>query len=259
MTRVFSFGGGVQSHAVLVLQTRGELAQPFDYFVFANVGADSENPATLDYIETVTRPFAEQHGLSFVEVHPPQTLYSAIMRDSKSIVIPAYTRRNGGRLHRNCTVDFKVKVIARWIREQGYARAEIGLGISLDEFERARDMQWYTEDGIDKRREYPLIDARLTRSDCLQIIASAGLPEPEKSSCYFCPFRRRGEWIELKKQEPDLFKRAVAVDERLRGKAVATQPAYLHPDGVPLAQAVADQPLLIPELLDNCESGYCWT
>lgn len=40
--RVFSFGGGVQSTAALVLAAQGEI--DFTAFIFANVGADSEHP-----------------------------------------------------------------------------------------------------------------------------------------------------------------------------------------------------------------------
>jgi hypothetical protein len=56
--RIFSYGGGVQSNAVLVLQATGQLPEPYDYFVFANVGNDSENPDTLHYLEAVAKPYA---------------------------------------------------------------------------------------------------------------------------------------------------------------------------------------------------------
>lgn len=46
---VFSFGGGVQSTAVLVLQATGRLPRDYDHFVFANVGNDSEHPDVINY------------------------------------------------------------------------------------------------------------------------------------------------------------------------------------------------------------------
>ena len=48
--KVFSFGGGVQSVAVLALAARG--AVEYDAFVFANVAIDSESPHTIEYLET---------------------------------------------------------------------------------------------------------------------------------------------------------------------------------------------------------------
>lgn len=49
--RVFSFGGGVQSTAALVLQAQGKI--DFDMFVHANVGDDSEHPDTVAYMRDV--------------------------------------------------------------------------------------------------------------------------------------------------------------------------------------------------------------
>lgn len=54
--RVFSFGSGVQSVAVLALQKLHKLPKPYDYFVFANVGNDSESPDTLQYLNDIVRP-----------------------------------------------------------------------------------------------------------------------------------------------------------------------------------------------------------
>lgn len=64
--KAFSFGGGVQSTAALVLAAQGRI----DYrtFLFANVGSDSELPATLRYVRDFAIPFAEAHGLSIVEL-----------------------------------------------------------------------------------------------------------------------------------------------------------------------------------------------
>ena len=61
---IFSFGGGVQSTAVLVLQAQGKLN--YDEFVFANVGDDSENPETLEYVNRYSKPFAAAHGIRLV-------------------------------------------------------------------------------------------------------------------------------------------------------------------------------------------------
>ena len=61
MLKVFSYGGGVQSTAALVLAAQGRI--DYQTFLFCNVGADSENPETLEYVEQVARPFAARHGL----------------------------------------------------------------------------------------------------------------------------------------------------------------------------------------------------
>ena len=68
----------------------------------------------------------------------------------------------------------------------------------------------------DKKYEnrYPLIeDWHWTRDDCIRAIQEAGLPLPGKSSCFFCPSMKREEIEALKRQHPDLYRRALAIEE----------------------------------------------
>lgn len=264
--RVFSFDGGVQSTSVMVLQVAGRIP-PYDAFVFANVGEDSENPDTLAYIKEHTLPYAERHGLALIEVSKGNLL-ERVMGPTKSVHVPGHVRNAQGRvrrLHRNCTDDYKVRAIDDWIKAGSVSAATVGLGISLDEYERVKDTRWHDDYagrklGFWKQREYPLIDLRLKRADCERIIADAGLPVPPKSSCFYCPFRTSSEWIELKKQQPDLFDRAVEIDERIRAKPSSVQGRVsLHRSGFPLAQAVGDQVSMSDYENDACEDGYCMT
>src|SRR5437763_13521334 len=93
--KAFSFGGGVQSTAALVLASQGKL----DYrtFLFCNVGEDSENPDTLTYVHEVAMPFAAHHSLELVELCKVRrdgrvdTIYQTITRpQSRSIGIPVH-------------------------------------------------------------------------------------------------------------------------------------------------------------------------
>lgn len=271
MVRVFSFGGGVQSHAVMVLQSQ-HLITPYDYFVFSNVGHDSENPATLEYIERYTKPFAAAHGIPFVEVQKirrggeQDTLLGFIERTQRAIPIPA-RMSNGAPGKRTCTETFKIAVVDRWIKKQNFSHAIIGLGISLDEFSRMRGEEWTNTRGKKslgfwRRREHPLIDMRITRQQCTTLIARAGIPIPPKSSCFFCPFTRRAEWVEMRREKPTLFEEAVRIERLINQKkgGIGRDRVYLHPDIVPLEQAVGLQARLFSdEELDACESGYCLT
>lgn len=263
--RVFSYGGGVQSNAVLVLQATGRLPEPYDVFMFANVGADSENPNTLRYIEDVARPYAAQHGIEFVEVSnttrgEPETLYQYTCRIERSIPLPLRMAGSGALGLRECTSKFKIAVIDNWLHRYGHRNVIMGIGISLDEFHRARDLQPYQQNGIEKRREYLLIDLRLRRADCQSIIAGVGLPIAPKSSCWFCPFHRPNEWLELRRTQPELFWRAVEMERMLneRRAKLGRDNMYFHSALVPLDQAVGDQlPMFPDDEMAMCESGYC--
>ena len=138
MLKVFSYGGGVQSTAALVLAVQGRI----DYrtFVFCNVGADSENPATLEYVRDITVPYARHHVIAFAELvkrlrnQEVETIYERLTRPgSRSIGIPV-RMSNGALGRRSCTVDFKVKLVDQWLRKQYAAhrsQAFVGLSISL--------------------------------------------------------------------------------------------------------------------------------
>jgi hypothetical protein len=273
--RIFSFGGGVQSTAVMVLQATGQLCTSYDYFIFSNVGEDSESPATLAYIEQYTKPYAREHGIQFVEVQKlykgkPDTLLSSIIRNKRSVPIPA-RMSNGAPGNRSCTNDFKIRVVDRWIKQHGYTHATVGLGISLDEFTRMRGEQWHDVEngqppvkrpssiqmllpifkpvpikppkprklGFWKRRQHPLIDMRINRLKCAEIILNAGLPIPPKSSCYFCPFMKRRERLEQRENEPILFFRTVLVEKLINKKRDAMGRDYvcIHPDNIPILEA----------------------
>lgn len=271
--RVFSFGGGVQSTAALVLAARGELE--CDAFLFANVGDDSENPATLRYVREVAMPYAEAHGITIHELSrrrkdgSTETLYGRLTKGSvRSIGIPVRLGGSGAPARRNCTTDFKIRLIASWCYKHGARKtkpATTMLGISMDEFQRMR-----SDSGISYTRlAYPLIDRRMNRQDCMNVIAGAGLPIPPKSSCWFCPFHSLQRWAEMRDNEPELFAKACDLEAMLGERAsklhmargYANDRVYFTRKLIPLARAVgnASQPSLFGGGFedDACESGYC--
>ena len=113
------------------------------------------------------------------------------------------------------------------------------IGISLDEVTRikpARD-PWY-------RNEWPLVDARMSRHDCLRWMEKNGFPAPPRSACSYCPFHSDDEWRRLRSKEPEAFAEAVRVEKALQQMHKnPTHPgermsgvAYLHESLVPLDQ-----------------------
>ncbi|MBB4747761.1 hypothetical protein BJ964_001922 [Actinoplanes lobatus] len=274
--RAFSYGGGVQSTAALVLSARGRI--DFPAFIFANVGDDSEDPLTLDYVARYAKPFAAAHGIDLVEVRRDrrdgtvETLYGRLTREgSRSLPIPV-RMANGKPGTRSCTADFKIKLVGRWLKAHGARpdrRAVVGIGISLDEIER-----------VNKRRAapyetpvYPLIGVGeetgllLRRQDCERIITAAGLPIPAKSACWFCPFHRPSTWAEMRRDRPELFARACDLETLLneRRDMLGRDHVYLTRYARPLADAIPAAQAMLPifdvsELDDAvCDNGACFT
>lgn len=262
--RVISYGGGVQSTALLVLAAQRQI--DFPTFLFANVGDDSEHPATLTYVRQVAMPYARQHGIEIYELKRRrrdgsiETLWGRLHQpQSRSIPIPI-RMANGAPGRRSCTSDFKIKVVARWLREQGATPerpATVGIGISLDEIHRANKRRSEPYEQI----EYPLLDRGLRRDDCTQIIAAAGLPVPPKSACFFCPLKTVEAWRQQRQHEPELFAKSVHLEAVLNEKraTLGRDSAYLTRYGLPLKTAIRVTPTS-PEVLDpGCDSGWCMT
>ncbi|MFC5253466.1 phosphoadenosine phosphosulfate reductase [Streptomyces nigrescens] len=265
--KVVSYGGGVQSTALLVLAAQGEI--DFRTFLFANVGDDSEHPATLAYVREIAIPYAARAGLDVHELKrrrrdgATETLMQRLNRpDTRSIPIPV-RMANGAPGRRNCTADFKIKVVGQWLREHGATAedpAAVGIGISVDEIHRANRRRREAHEVI----EYPLLDLGLRRDDCERIIAEAGLPVPPKSSCFFCPFRTVGAWRHQRRHEPELFAQSVLLEETInrRRAALGRDAVYLTRYGIPLTQAIPDRGPGVDGINDDegaCDSGWCMT
>jgi len=248
-SKIFSFGGGVQSTAVMVLQAENVLH--YDKFIFANVGDDSENPGTLEYIENVSKPFMEKYGIEFVELGSPRrdgkTLYQYAMTAKRSSGMVVYLGDHGPG-HRECTVQYKIKNIERYKKKNGVAGCTQGIGISLDEYQRMRN---------DPALEYPLIEMEITRRQCIRIIQGAGLPVPPPSSCWFCPFHRLDVWKEMANRQPELFAKAVEMEKTLIDRRLLNghDEVYFTSYNRPLDQVIGLQGML--DFEEVCESGYC--
>lgn len=260
--QVISYGGGVQSTALLVLACQRELKAT--HALFANVGDDSEHPDTLRYVREIATPWAATYGVAVVELTHATSLHDRMTAPgSKSIPIPVRMSETGMPGRRACTADYKVKPIRRWVEAHGAtadAPADIAIGYSWDEVERVSDR----EASALERRIYPLVDRRLTREDCKRLIERAGLPVPPKSACWFCPFKRPRVWQDMRRDEPLLFWRAVGVEAHLNQGRLARQqdPVYLTRFGKPLADAIPKDtqvPMDFEAGSETCDEGYCWT
>ena len=257
--RVISFGGGVQSTAMLVLANQGKI-EGVDAALFSNVGDDSEHPATLDYVRNVA---SSRSSIPVIELsHPKRTLMEDLTRDSRSINIPV-RMANGAPGNRNCTHTYKVRVIGRWLKEHGASKdnpAQVLIGISTDEVHRINRKRAENYESP----EYPLIDLGLDRAACQQLIKDAGWPVPPKSSCFFCPFHRPQTWSEMRRDEPELFWKAADLEAQLikRREMLGKDPVYLTRFAKPLAEAIGEAQDMLPldgVEWDACDTGHCMT
>ena len=165
-------GAGVQTTALLL-----EFWQDYDLVIMADTG--DEKKETYWYVEKYLKPFCKEKGLEWVTVRAKKTLMEHCL-DRKIIPI---------RARRWCTQDFKVKPILKEIRRRGATKKNPTIsciGISIDEAHRAN----FTTSVLYQVLEYPLIDKKLSRKDCHDIIEKHGFPQPPKSGCDFCMYQK---------------------------------------------------------------------
>ncbi|MGW0534204.1 hypothetical protein [Streptomyces sp. NPDC003032] len=264
--RVLSLGAGVQSTALLLLAAEGRLPK-WDAAIFADTGWEPERVyAHLDRLE---REVARPAGIPVYRVRVSATdgptrisgdLRSDSLDPSSWVRMPVFVATQTGEraapVRRQCTEEYKVRPIKALVRELlGYPHpqsvpagvvADQAIGISRDEFERAKDAQVRYLHNI-----FPLLeldgaaDGRegWTRTDCVRYLRSHGWGETPKSACIGCPFHGNRAWRELRDDYPTEWADAVDFDRQLREiphRGIKAKP-YLHRSLLPLDQAPIDQ------------------
>ena len=234
--RFLSLGAGVQSSTLLLLSEKGELP-PLTAAVFADTGW--EPAAVYRHLDRL----AELTDIPIVRVSIGNLRDKVMAGESWSghqfFDIPAFTAK--GPVVRQCTTNYKVKPIRRYVRGVigPKGKAEQWIGISTDEIHRMK-----TNDVKYLVNRWPLIELRMNRGDCLAWWERhyPGIVPP-KSACLGCPYHNNRLWIDLYKAGGKEWDETVAVDERLRekdypGGQTLDHPAYLHRSLRPLGEVI---------------------
>lgn len=245
----WSYGGGVQSAAIGVLIRQGHLPVP-DLAVIADTGR--EKRTTWEYLFGVMQPYLDPTGLK-IEVAPHTLATVDLYAKNGDLLMPVYT--DEGMLPGFCSNEWKRRVAYRWLRLKGVEKCDCWIGYSIDELHRVPKndaRQWC-------RNEFPLIDLMTNRAMCIGLIQEAGLPVPQKSRCWGCPYQSAAEWLEVK-ADPEEWAKAVALDQHIR----ANDPdghgdLFLYRGRVPLPLANLEADAKTSTTFRPCEGGHCWT
>jgi hypothetical protein len=273
--RFLLLGGGVQSGTLVEMIVEGVIPR-VDAVIFADTGDEPHwvwrmIPHYRQRLNSVDIPLR-------ITKRPDDSGYCGALRSIsrdflevnkgwvKSQVfntLPLYVKNpvtgKRGMLRRQCTDRFKISPTNNSIKaflhhtgkvdlleiENGWVTTmrkvprnvyvECLFGISTDEDERAdtqRGAGW-------QKPVYPLMEMEMSRDDCVKWLQDHNLPVPEKSACYFCPFRNNDSWLWMKNTYPDVFEDACKFDDMLRqlhtqGKLNIRGIPYLHESLTPL-------------------------
>ena len=113
-----------------------------------------------------------------------------------------------------CTTNLKIKPIEHWI---GDDPAISYVAIRADEANRTGYVS--TKPNIETR--FPFIEDGVAHAGVMRILEDAGIGLPSyyewrtRSGCYFCFYQRKAEWVGLADRHPELFERAVAIEQKV--------------------------------------------
>ena len=223
MMKAISLGWGTQSFGLAAMSALGILP-PVDVAIHADT--THERRETYEFAARWT-PWLEEHGVRVVTVENPR---KGIIENwtATGIMIAAYTTYEDGRasgiLRRQCTHDWKIMPIRRWLQVNRDGQpVEMWIGISLDELERSR-----ISDVLYIKNVYPYLEFNISlvggtryglrRSDIVHWLQANDLEVPVKSACVFCPYHDRRTWREIQLASNGDWEKAVQVDEAIRHK-----------------------------------------
>lgn len=206
-----SYGAGTNSTAILVgLYERG--IRP-DVILFADTGC--EKPHTYAHL-TAMNNWLFSIGFPQIVVVRKQyktgevaNLYDHCVERN---MLPSLAYG-----FKNCSQKFKIAPQDKYMNNLPEAKAVWAagekvtkiIGYDLDEQRRVDNAP-----SEDKKycMWYPLIEWGWGREECIEVIERAGLPQPGKSACYFCPASKYHEIRSLEQNYPELLAKALEME-----------------------------------------------
>ncbi len=246
---ILSYGGGVNSTALLFYILDKKM--PLDEVIYAETGC--EKPETDKFVPKI-RKFCEERNLEFTTIKANVGIkrdLEVMTRTSNLLKYCELQKIIPFRKFRSCTDKFKVKPIHKYLKSRA-KKTIVYIGFDYGESRRRR------ESNVDFIvNSFPLIDDKINRQGCEDIIRKNGFDIPVKSGCYICPFQKLDEWKQLRKEHPDLFKKAMLLEKN----AQARNPEALFNviSLEKLDQAEREQRNIGNFIGEPCEHGWCMT
>lgn len=206
-----SYGAGTNSTAILVgFYERG--IRP-DVITFADTG--SEKPHTYAHMVAMNNWLL---SIGFPEIVVVRKQYRG--GQIANLYDHCFERNMLPSLaygFKNCSQKFKIEPQNKFLNNHEPAKAVWAnggkitkvIGYDSDEQRRMQNAPM-----ADKKYNmwYPLVEWEWNRKDCIAAIARAGLPQPGKSACYFCPASKYHEIRTLEQNYPELTQRALELE-----------------------------------------------
>jgi hypothetical protein len=243
---ILSLGAGVQSSTMALMAAHCEITPMPDCAIFADTQAEPQH--VYDWLDWLR----SENVLPFpVHIVTAGSLWDDTVNGLNSTgqrlaSIPAFTsnqeKEGGGLLRRQCTSEYKILPVMKKARElMGYKPRQripkdsvsMWIGISTDEIMRVKPSRFPF---IENR--HPLIEAGISRRDCMKWMERHEYPAPAKSSCVFCPYHNNATWRDMKVNAQEEFAKAVEFDAAIRDdkRGKVKEQLYIHRSLKPLGE-----------------------
>jgi len=218
---IISLGAGVQSSTMALMAAHGEITPMPDCAIFADTQFEPKAVYThLDWLETQL-PFPV-HRVTAGDIRADHVA-GLNTTGQRFAGMPLFTK-DGGMARRQCTSEYKIipvykmlrKLLGLKPRQRGPKESAVHLwmGISTDEAMRMKPSRWHYIEHV-----WPLIDAEMSRQDCLRWFEEAFPGRVlAKSACIACPFHNDAMWRDMKIKDPQSWEVAVQFDRQIRNK-----------------------------------------
>jgi hypothetical protein len=250
MTTIVSYGAGTNSTAMLVgLHERGE--RP-DFILFADTGG--ERPETYRHRDTVSN-WCESVGFPRIVMVRKEGNMETLEENCLRVnMLPSIAYG-----FKSCSGKYKIQPQEKWANNNAQCKDvwKAGgkvlklIGYDADEHHRAKipEDKKYTY-------RYPLVEWDWGREECVEAIDRAGLPQPGKSACFFCPSSKPREILELSRTHPGLLARALAMEANAELTSVkGLGRSFAWRDLVRFNEAQIDMFAHTPEIPCGCYDG----
>ena len=223
------YGGGTDSTAMLIeMVRRGER---IDLVTFADTGA--ELPHTYKTVELMD-VWLRSQGYPGVT-----TVRYTRKRDGKVVTLEETIRKNNTLPAlafgwHTCSIRYKIDPQVAYAKQfpafkEAWARGEkvircIGYDASPADTKRACRSTTKFPDLAQYDNRYPLREWGWDRERCLAEILKEGLPDPGKSSCYFCPARKKPELDHMAEHYPEFMEKALEIEKIAMTSGKITSP-----------------------------------
>lgn len=242
---VVSYGGGDNSRAMLIEMVRLDVRP--DLILFADTGG--EKPSTY-------AANAEFDAWLKMKGFPGIVTVSDGRQTLEAEVLAANTLPSIAFGFRSCSDKYKVRPQHRYLKtwapavESWKAGGKVVklIGYDAGEIHRLKN--------FDDARfvvEYPLARWGWKRAECSAAVKAAGFM-PTKSACFYCPSSKKHEVLALAKTEPELFARALAMEQNASAVTTAKGLGRSWSWGA-LVKAEAEQARLFDDLPDETPCG----